>query len=307
MNDNDWLATQFEDHRGRLRAVAYRMLGSLAEADDAVQDAWLRVSRAGADDVANLGGWLTTIVARVCLNKLRSRDTRAEEPLDDGHLPDPVITAVGSQPEDEAVLADSVGLALQIVIETLSPAERLAFVMHDLFDVPFEEIASVLGRTPQATRQLASRGRRRVRAEGPAVTAGQQQQWPMVDAFFSAARSGDFERLMALLHPQVVLRTDFGTHRLPPGQPPVVRGAAAVMQQAKLGAQPGAELHPALVNGNAGMIITRRGRPFVIMAFTIAGGQITEIDILADPARVARLTAGFGIVPITGEEERPPG
>src|SRR5918992_5341198 len=247
MDENQWMAERFEKHRTHLRAVAYRMLGSLTEADDAVQDTWIRVSRAGANDVENLGGWLTTIVARVCLNMLRSRKVRREESLD-VHLPDPVITPEGTaQPEDEALLADSVGLALLVVLDTLSPAERLAFVLHDMFDLPFEEIAPMVGRTPTAARQLASRARRRVRgAHVAAPDPDLARQREMVDAFFRAARGGDVETLIALLDPDVVLRSDFGARR--PGASKVVRGAAAVAGQALKAALLGAHVHPALVN-----------------------------------------------------------
>jgi RNA polymerase sigma-70 factor (ECF subfamily) len=290
MDDNDWLAERFEAHRPRLRAVAYRMLGSLAEADDAVQDTWLRLSRAGASEVENLGGWLTTVLARVCLNMLRSRTTRREEPLD-LRLPDPVISREGElEPEQEALLADSVGLALLVVLDTLSPAERLAFVLHDMFDLPFDEIAPMVGRSPEAARQLASRARRRVRgAEVPAPDPDLARQRGVVDAFFQAARGGDFDALVALLDPDVVLRSDFGPRR--PAAPVVTRGAAAVARQALLGALPGAQLHPALVNGTAGVVITVKGRPFAVMGFTVTAGGIAEIDAIADPDRVRRIAA----------------
>jgi RNA polymerase sigma-70 factor (ECF subfamily) len=288
MSDCDWLATRFEEERPHLRAVAYRMLGSLAEADDAVQDAWVRVSRAGAEGVDNLGGWLTTVVARVCLNLLRSRRVRREESWD-AHLPDPIVTRdERAQPEDEALLADSVGLALQVVLETLSPPERLAFVLHDLFGLPFEEIAPMVDRTPAAARQLASRARRRVKgAEVVEADVGRQRE--VVDAFFAAARGGDFESLVALLHPDVVLRADFGPGR--PALSTMVQGAEAVARQARLGASPAAELHPALVNGAAGMVVTRRGQAFAVMAFTVANGQIIEIDVVGDPERVRNVAA----------------
>ena len=236
MHDDEWLAGRFEEHRPHLRGVAYRILGSLAEADDAVQDGWERASRAGADGVENVGGWLTTIVARVCLNKLRSRQTRREAPLE-ASLPDPIVTADAAvlDPEDEALLADSVGLALQIVIDTLAPAERLAFVLHDLFGIPFDEIGPMVDRTPQATRQLASRARRRIKgAETPAPDRDVRRQRAVVDAFFAAGRAGDFDALVALLHPDVVLRADYGPGR--PARSTVVRGAAAVAEQARLGA-----------------------------------------------------------------------
>ncbi|MGC9960405.1 MAG: sigma-70 family RNA polymerase sigma factor [Acidimicrobiales bacterium] len=288
MNDNDWLARRFEEHRTHLRAVAYRMLGSLSEADDAVQDAWLRVSRAEVSEVENFGGWLTTIVARVCLNMLRARKVRREESLE-VHLPDPVISREGELlPEAEALLADSVGLALLVVLDALAPAERLAFVLHDMFELPFDEIAPMVGRSPAAARQLASRARRRVKgADVPDPDLVRQRA--VVDAFFLAARGGDFDTLVALLHPDVVLRADFG-----PGRPEAsifVRGAAAVVRQARLGANPAAQLHPALVNGAAGVVITLAGEPHVIMAFTVAQDKVVEIDVIADPERVRRVAS----------------
>jgi RNA polymerase sigma factor (sigma-70 family) len=290
MDERDWLADRFEEHRPHLRAVAYRMLGSLAEADDAVQDAWLRLSRAGAGEVENLGGWLTTIVARICLNMLRSRATRREESLD-AHLPDPVISPEGSlQPEEEALLADSVGLALLVVLDSLSPAERLAFVLHDMFDLPFDEIAPMVGRSPTAARQLASRARRRVKgAEIPAPDPDLARQRDVVDAFFRAARGGDFDALVALLDPDVVLRSDFGARR--PAAARVTQGAAAVARQALIAAFPDAQLHPALVNGAAGVVVTVRGRPFAVLGFTVTDGKIVEIDAIADPDRVRRIAA----------------
>ena len=250
MNENAWLAERFEEHRAHLRAVAYRMLGSLTEADDAVQDAWLRLSHSGVGEVANLGGWLTTVVARVCLNMLRARHVRREESLE-VHLPDPVISPEGELlPEEEALLADSVGLALLVVLDTLAPAERLAFVLHDMFELPFEEIAPMIGRTPVAARQLASRARRVKGAEIPAPDPDLARQRAVVDAFFSAARGGDFDALVAVLDPNVVLRADFGARR--PAASRVIHGAAAVARQALLGASPAAKLHPALVNGETG-------------------------------------------------------
>jgi RNA polymerase sigma factor (sigma-70 family) len=288
MGENDWPAESFEEQRSHLRAVAYRMLGSLTEADDAVQDAWVRVSRADTSVVENLGGWLTTIVARVCLNMLRSRTVRREEPLG-VHLPDPVISRVGEPgPEDEALLADSIGLALQVVLDALTPAERLAFVLHDMFDLPFEEIAPMVDRSPTAARQLASRARRRVRgAEIPDPDLARQRA--VVDAFFLAARGGDFDGLVALLHPDVVLRADFGPGR--PAASSVIRGAAAVARQARLGANPAAVLHPALINGAAGVVITLHGQPHVVMAFTIVNQQVVELDLIADPERVRRVAS----------------
>lgn len=290
MDENQWLADRFEEHRSHLRAVAYRMLGSLTEADDAVQDTWLRLSRAGAGGVENLGGWLTTIVARVCLNMLRSRGTRREEPLG-AHLPDPIISAEGElQPEEEALLADSVGLALLVVLDTLSPAERLAFVLHDMFELPFEEIAPMVGRNPAAARQLASRARRRVKGAAiPAPDPDLARQRDVVDAFFRAARGGDFDGLVGLLDPEVVLRADFGARR--PGASTVVRGPAAVARQALVGAFPAARLHPALVNGAAGVVVTVAGRPFAVLGFTVTQGRIVEIDAIADPERVRTIAA----------------
>jgi RNA polymerase sigma factor (sigma-70 family) len=293
MDENQWLADRFEEHRAYLRAVAYRMLGSLTEADDAVQDTWLRLSRAGAGEVENLGGWLTTIVARVCLNMLRSRNLRREESLG-VHLPDPLISPEGElQPEEEALLADSVGLALLVVLDALTPAERLAFVLHDMFELPFEEIAPMVGRTPAAARQLASRARRRVKgAEVPAPDPDLPRQREVVDAFFSAARGGDFDALVAVLDPDVVLRLDTGTRR--PAASLMIRGAAAVARQAQSGlasALRAAHVRPALVNGAAGVVVTVRGRPITVMGFTVADGKIAEIDAIADPERVRRIAA----------------
>jgi RNA polymerase sigma-70 factor (ECF subfamily) len=289
MDDSEWLAGHFERHRPHLRAVAYRMLGSLTEADDAVQDAWLRLSRSGADHVENLGGWLTTIVARVCLNMLRSRNLRREEPLA-AHLPDPVISPeAGIQPEEEALLADSVGLALLVVLDTLTPDERLAFVLHDMFELPFKEIAPMLSRTPDAAKQLASRARRRVNGAGlPPPDPDPARQREVVEAFFAAARRGDFDALVAMLHPGVVARADLGARR-----PAVVtRGADTVARQALLGAAiPGARPQPALVNGAPGVVITVRGRPFAVMSFVVADGRIAEIDAIVDPERVRRIAA----------------
>lgn len=285
---DDWLAGRFEEQRPRLRALAYRMLGSLAEADDAVQDAWLRVSRAGADDVENLGGWLTTIVARVCLNNLRARSSRREEPLD-GRLPDPVITLdAEGEPEQEALLADSVGLALQIVLDSLPPAERLAFVLHDMFELPFGEIAPIVGRTPTAARQLASRARRRLSGvEMRRPDPDRARQRAVVDAFFAAARAGDFEALLGLLDPDVVLRADFGPNRR--GLPTSIRGAHAVAEQARLGARAGSVLLPVLVNGAVGVVATMNDRPFAVLAFTVVDDRIVGIVGLADPKRVQRI------------------
>ena len=290
MDESAWLAERFEEHRAHLRAVAYRMLGSLTDADDAVQDTWLRLSRSGAGEVENLGGWLTTIVARVCLNMLRARHVRREESFG-LHLPDPIISPDGElQPEEEAVLADAVGLALLVVLDTLAPAERLAFVLHDMFELPFEEIAPMIGRSPAAARQLASRARRRVKgAEIPAPDPDLSRQRDVVDAFFAAARGGDFDALVALLDPDVVLRADFGARR--PAASRAIHGAATVARLALLGASPAAHLHPALVNGAAGVVVTVRGRPMNVLGFTVAAGKIVEIDVIADPDRVRRIAA----------------
>jgi RNA polymerase sigma-70 factor (ECF subfamily) len=287
VNENAWLAERFEDQRTRLRAVAYRMLGSVSEADDAVQDAWLRVDRAGADDVDNLTAWLTTVVARVCLNRLRTRAQRREEPLE-VRVPDPIVSrAAGTDPEHEALLADSVGLALLVVLETLTPAERLAYVLHDMFAVPFEDIATMIDRSPAATRQLASRARRRLRGQAPAPDKDLARQRAVVDAFFAASRAGDFEALVAVLDPDVVLRADGGPG---PGRlNQVLRGAATVAGQAFTMRRLSPYVRPALVNGAAGVVVVAHGRPLSVMAFTVAGGRIVAIDVLADPARLARL------------------
>jgi RNA polymerase sigma factor (sigma-70 family) len=285
MDQQEWLAEQFEDHRPHLRAVAYRMLGSLSEADDAVQDAWLRLSRADASEVENLGGWLTTVVARVALNMLRARNTRREQPLE-VHVPDPIIDrAEGSNPEQEALLADSVGLALLVVLETLTPAERLAFVLHDMFAVPFEDIAPIMERSPEATRQLASRARRRIRGIAPVPDADLTAQWEVVEAFLAAARQGDFDALVAVLDPDVELRADGGLT----GLSQHIRGAETVASQALLWSRVDLTMRRALINGAAGMVAFLHGRPFSIAAFTIKNGKIVEIDFLADPERIAQL------------------
>jgi RNA polymerase sigma factor (sigma-70 family) len=288
MAEPDWLAEGFEQNRARLRAVAYRMLGSFAEADDAVQEAWLRLSRSGASGVDNLSGWLTTIVARVCLNVLRSRRARREEPMG-VHVPDPVISrADGANPEDEVLLADSVGLALQVVLETLAPSERLAFVLHDMFDLPFDEIAPMVGRSPDTTRQLASRARHRVRgADVQAPDPDIARQREVVDAFFAAAHHGDLDALVAVLDPDVVLRSDGGTAY--PHASAVLHGAAAVAGRALMVAQPSALKRPALVNGAAGVVITLGGQPVAVMGFTVSRGKIAEIDVIIDPERLRRL------------------
>jgi RNA polymerase sigma-70 factor (ECF subfamily) len=264
------------------------MLGSLSEAEDAVQEAWLRVGRAGADGVENFNGWLTTIVARICLNALRSRNARHEQ-FYGVHLPDPVIQQPGAlEPETEAVLAESVGLALLVVLDTLAPAERLAFVLHDMFELPFDEIAPMVGRTPTAARQLASRARRRVKgAAPPSSDEDVSRQRDVVEAFFMAARAGRFESLVELLDPDVVLRTDFGPRR--PAVPAEVRGAEAVAGQAIRFRNPAAELRPIVASGSPGVIVVLAGKPFAIMAFTVAGGRIVEIDVFADRERVGGL------------------
>jgi RNA polymerase sigma factor (sigma-70 family) len=287
MNEQDWMTERFEEHRSHLRAVAYRMLGSLSEADDAVQEAWLRLNRADTTAVENLGGWLTTVVARVSLNMLRSRGTRREEPFD-AHVPDPIVSREdASDPEHEAVLADSVGLALLVVLETLTPAERLAFVLHDMFAVPFDEIAPMVGRTPTAARQLASRARNRVQGTATAPEPDVTRQREVVDAFFAAARNGDFDALVAVLDPDIVLRSDGGV--LNPGASVVVRGATAVASQALMFAHLSPFVTPALVNGSAGVVVAPGGRPVSVMGFTVAHGKIVAIDALADPERLSTL------------------
>ena len=290
MDETD-LARRFEEHRPRLRGIAYRMLGSLAEADEAVQDTWLRASRAGDEGVENFGGWLTTIAARVCLNLLQARKVRPEDPVG-VHVPDPIITADVGNAEHDALLADAVGLALQVVLETLPPAERVAFVLHDLFDLPFDEIAPLLGRNATATRQLASRARRRVAQGAPTPDADVAGQRQVVDAFFAAARGGDLQALVSVLDPDVVLRADAGAAR--PTLTAVVRGAAAVAGRAILFSRPGATLHPALVNGAAGVVVTVGGQPVSVMGFTVRDGRIVAIDVVADPDRLAALTARPG-------------
>jgi RNA polymerase sigma-70 factor, ECF subfamily len=287
MDEHDFLAAQFEEHRGHLRAVAYRMLGSLSEADDAVQEGWLRLSRSDAGEVENLRAWLTTVVARVCLNVLRSRRARGEVPLD-VRVPDPVVSSAdGTQPEHEALLADSVGLALLVVLETLGPAERLAFVLHDMFAVPFDEIAGLVDRSPEATRQLASRARRRVQGQAPVPDADLATQRRVVDAFFAAAREGDFEALVAVLDPDVVSRADGGALR--PQATGIIRGAHEVAARALTFARLSPWVRPALVNGAAGVVVAPDGEPFSVMGFTVVGGRIVEIDSITDPARLRAL------------------
>jgi RNA polymerase sigma factor (sigma-70 family) len=291
VDEHDGLAERFEANRPHLRAVAYRMLGSLSEADDAVQESWLRLSRSGTSGIENLGGWLTTVVARVCLDMLRSRKSRHEESLD-AQIADPIAShESGADPEQEALLADSVGLALLVVLETLAPAERLAFVLHDVFAVPFEEIAPIVERTPTATRQLASRARRRVHGVGGRDDAGMipdadlTRQREVVDAFLAAARGGDFDALLAVLDPDVVLRTD--RPALPSGALRETHGAATVARRAMVGGARAAQ--PALVNGAVGVIVAPRGRLLMVLLFTIRHGKIVEIDAVADPERLRHL------------------
>jgi RNA polymerase sigma factor (sigma-70 family) len=287
VTQNDWLAGRFEESRAHLRAVAYRMLGSLSEAEDAVQETWIRLHRSDTSDVQNLGGWLTTVVARVCLDMLRARKARHEEPIT--HVPDPIVSR--ADPANEAMLADSIGLALLVVLETLAPAERLAFVLHDLFGMPFEEIAPIVDRTPTAARQLASRARRRVQAAPatPDRDLGRQRQ--VVDAFLAASRAGDFQALVAVLDPDVVLRADAGAGgrgavtREIRGAENVARGSIIYSKSARVDR---IERH-ALVNGGPGLVAYADGRPFSVLGFTVVGDKIVEIDILADPARLGRL------------------
>jgi RNA polymerase sigma-70 factor (ECF subfamily) len=287
MPDQDWLAERFEANRPHLRGVAYRMLGSMTEADDAVQEAWIRLSRTDTTDVENLRAWLTTVVGRVCLNMLRSRNSRREASLDT-HVPDPIVSPEGGMdPEQEALLGDSVGLALQVVLDSLTPAERVAFVLHDVFAVPFDEVAPIVGRTPTATRQLASRARRRVRG-APVPDVDLDGQWAVVDAFMAAARAGDFERLLAVLDPDVVLRSDGGPER--PELVQLVHGARAVAENAMSFRRFGETASRVLVNGIPGGVAwLPDGTPFAVMAVTVRAGRIVRIDVLADPNRLAQL------------------
>jgi len=287
MNDQDWLAERFEANRPHLRGVAFRMLGSLTEADDAVQEAWIRLSRTDTSHVDNLRAWLTTVVGRVCLNVLRSRKTRREASLET-HLPDPVLSPEkGVDPEQEALLGDSVGLAMLVVLDSLAPAERVAFVLHDVFAVPFHEIAPIVGRTPTAARQLASRARRRVQG-APVPDVDLDGQWAVVDAFLAAARTGDFERLLSVLDPDVVVHSDGGAAR--PGLASVVRGARAVAEQAMSFRQFAETATRVLVNGVPGGVAwLPDGSPFAVLALTVRGGRIVAIDVLADPDRLDRL------------------
>jgi len=310
VNTTDWPAADFEAHRVHLRSVAYRMLGSLNEADDAVQEAWLRLSRADTDDVRNLRAWLTTVVSRVCLDMLRSRASRREDSLD-VHLPDPIVTRVDDDPAEHAILADSVGIALLVVLDTLPPAERLAFVLHDVFAVPFDEIGPILDRSPAAAKQLASRARQRLRnvPARPAASRGSAsaaapggkgsadttpagaddlaRQWTVVDAFLAASREGDFEALLAILDPDIVLRAEAGAG--PFGPSIVVRGAREVIAQSQRFAPLGRFARPVLVNGAPGFLVVRDGEPLALMAVTVQDGKITEMDVLADPDRLAVL------------------
>ena len=287
MSEQDWLAQRFEQDRRRLRAVAYRMLGSMSEAEDAVQEAWLRLSGSESGEIENLSAWLTTVVARVSLNMLRSRAARREQPLSP-RLPDPVVDrADGVDPEHEALLADSVGLALLVVLETLTPPERLAFVLHDMFGVPFEQIASLLDRSPQAARQLASRARRRVRAQPTTPDADVSAQWQVIDAFMTAARTGDFKALVATLDPNVVLRADGGSALA--ALSAEVHGALDVARQAALWSQVDLTMRPALVNGAAGAVVMRDGAVFAITSVLVRNGKIAEMHFLVDPERLARL------------------
>jgi RNA polymerase sigma factor (sigma-70 family) len=285
MTDDNLIVDAFEEQRPHLRAVAYRMLGSTGEADDAVQEAWLRLSRSDAAEIENLGGWLTTVVARICLNMLRSRNSRREQPLDI-HVPDPIVDPIdGTDPEHEALLADSVGIAMLMVLETLNPAERLAFVLHDMFGVPFEEIAPIVDRTPDAARQLASRGRRRLRAADPVPEPDFAEQREVVEAFVAAAREGDFDRLVNVLHPDVVLRADFGPDR----DATEIRGAEAVISQARTFAAMGARGHIVRVNGGVGTVAFIDGELLSVGAMRVREGRIVEVDFLSDPARLAAL------------------
>jgi RNA polymerase sigma-70 factor (ECF subfamily) len=283
---SDWQTEEFERNRRHLQAVAYRMLGSKTEAEDAVQEAWLRLSRSDTEEVANLGGWLTTVVARVCLDMLRSRRARREDYVG-SWLPEPVVT-LENGPEDEAVLADSVGLALLVVLDTLTPAERLAFVLHDMFGMPFDEIAPIVERSEAATRQLASRARRRVRGARASSDGDLREQRRVIDAFLAASRAGDFEALLEILDPQVVFRIDAGGVA-PRARPPIEGAAAVAAQILERGAPLAPHARPALVNGNAGLIVVPHEEPIAVVGFVIAGGRIAEINLVADPAKLPDL------------------
>ena len=282
MDDRESLTARFEERRPQLRGVAYRLLGSTAEAEDAVQEAWIRLDRADAGEIENLDAWLTTVVARVSLNMLRSRGRRREAPLE-GEMPEPIVAAAdGPDPEQDALVADSVGLALMVVLGELRPPERLAFVLHDVFGLAFEEIAPMVDRSPAAARQLASRARRRVRSSAPEPDVGLSAQREVVEAFFAAGREGDFDGLIAVLDPDVVLRVDVGER---------IHGAEAVAGQARM--YGGREARHATVNGAAGAVVLVEGRPVSIMGFTVVAGRIVAIDVVADPERVGRLDLSF--------------
>jgi RNA polymerase sigma factor (sigma-70 family) len=285
MDVTDRYAEQFETHRTRLRGVAYRMLGSLSDADDAVQEAWLRMSRSDTGTVENLRGWLTTVVARVCLDMLRARRARPEDALD-SWLPEPVVRLdTDGDPEDEALLADSIGIAMLVVLETLTPAERLAFVLHDMFGVSFDEIASIVGRTPQAARQLASRARRRVQGATPKTDPDLVAQRKVVDAFLAASRAGDFGALLEVLDPDVVFRAD---------NRPAIVGAASVAQQVLTrGARFARFARHAIVNGAAGVVVVAPGRPLAIVGFTVAGGRVVELDLITDRGQLERVAGAL--------------
>ncbi len=288
MSAQAWQTEQFERHRPHLRAVAYRMLGSVSEADDALQEAWLRLSRSDTDAVANLGGWLTTVVGRVCLDMLRARRSRQEDYVG-SWLPEPIVSLDSeTDPEQEAMIADSVGLALLVVLETLTPAERLAFVLHDMFAVPFEEIAPIVGRTPDAARQLASRARRRVQGAAPDVDTDLTRQRELVDAFLAASRAGDFDALLAVLDPEVVFRVDSGKIS-PLARPPITGAAAVAAQVLSRGTRFAPHARPALVNGAAGAIVGPERRPFAVVGFTVARGRIVAIDLIIDPEKLRGL------------------
>ena len=290
MSEQAWQLEQFEQFRPHLQAVAYRMLGSVTEADDALQEAWLRLSRADTDDVANLGGWLTTVVGRVCLDMLRARRSRQEDYVG-SWLPEPIVSLDDeTDPEQEALLADSVGLALLVVLETLTPSERLAFVLHDMFGVPFDEIAPIVGRTPDAARQLASRGRRRVQGAAPSPDADLARQREVVDAFLAASRAGDFEALVAVLDPDVVFRSDRGLTS-PLAGPPVTGAAVVAEMILERGSRFAPDARPALVNGTAGFVVVRNRRPFAVVGFTVSNGRIAEIDLITDPEKLRAVVA----------------
>jgi len=290
--DRDWLAARFEEQRPHLRAVAYRMLGSMSEAEDAVQDAWVRLSRSDSTAVENLGGWLTTVVARLCLDMLRSRKARRED-SSDAQLPEPIVVAPDdTDPEAQAILADTVGMAMLIVLDTLSPAERLAFVLHDTFGLPFEQIAPIVDRSVTATRQLASRARRRVRGAGPSGDVSQARQQELVHAFLAASRAGDFEALLRVLDPDVVVRADAGAATTIVGRSRVIRGREAVANQAMTFRHLASGARDAIVNGGPGFVVFAGDRPFAVVSITFRRGAISELDFILDPDRLARLDLG---------------